>query len=493
MRCFLICSAPNTTFVGDFIMKKICIGLALTTLLVSGCSKNSASPEKETYSAAKAAELASLGETAASADHYARLGEMLLAPASIEYADEMFQVALKLDPNHARANFYSAFTQPILKFKGFTSRMKDFESQMYANQIQALEDDVAKLKVEELNRFLTDAPAGAGSIHDIAELQKFLRTEILPTVAESAVKLKKLATGGVSVPLSVNLSRFGFVTASRYSYAYSYCYNTSRGRVCDSYSYNGESVPSDQFVRESQVKLDRTDLSIFQAGFQSFADYLRLYTAYSMDGGEQALGEIERKQRQREAAGSRLNTKDVVDILKTHPRLFSLESAQQLKDLKASAMETMSNLLNLDAIRSQVCNSMSRMKSEVLFKTVCLEMGFVDTIDYSLNLLSGPQAVSLGYDRNGRNVVIVMDLSALLNSPVGDLKSLLPNQFDTNREPIGYPDETFGGLFPRGDLFDKLSQVRYRSTHRRAIRKLKNAANPLNHAKKVGRIIRRAY
>src|SRR4051812_2289659 len=53
-----------------------------------------------------------------SADKYARLGELLLVPEGLEYADEFFNKALEVDPSNGKANFYKVATGPAMKLKG---------------------------------------------------------------------------------------------------------------------------------------------------------------------------------------------------------------------------------------------------------------------------------------------------------------------------------------------------------------------------------------
>src|SRR4051812_10452147 len=112
---------------------------AFTTL--QGCSQksNHSTPEKtETVSQAlasklhvdaqklraegKASEAIAVDKEAAA--HYARLGELLLMPEGMEYADEMFAKALAIDPNNAKALIYKAGTEPLMTLRGYIPRVE---------------------------------------------------------------------------------------------------------------------------------------------------------------------------------------------------------------------------------------------------------------------------------------------------------------------------------------------------------------------------------
>lgn len=77
----------------------------------------------------------------------------------------------------------------------------------------------------------------------------------------------------------------------------------------------------------------------------------------------------------------------------------------------------------------------------------------------ALDMLSGPKPVSLGLDAQGQKVMIVTDLSTYLSNPVKDLKTLAATEYDENGKAIYNVEPNLNGLFPNGDLLEKVKTL----------------------------------
>src|SRR4029079_15406870 len=97
-------------------------GLAAVSTF-SGCGMKKDENAK-TISQQDAEKLKAQGKNAEAAEKYARLGEMLLVPEGLEYADDFFNQALALDPKNGKANFSKVSTGPAMTLKGFFPRVQ---------------------------------------------------------------------------------------------------------------------------------------------------------------------------------------------------------------------------------------------------------------------------------------------------------------------------------------------------------------------------------
>ncbi|HRK02403.1 MAG TPA: hypothetical protein PLH57_07025, partial [Oligoflexia bacterium] len=114
--------------------------------------------------------------------------------------------------------------------------------------------------------------------------------------------------------------------------------------------------------------------------------------------------------------------------------------------------------LDLGAMERELCGSETRRMTH-LVASVCFTGNAVALATRNLEMLAGPSRVRIGYDEIGEPVEILMDVTALFRDPSRDLKSLLPNKFNRKGHAISYPDPTMGGLFPDGDLIERLKVI----------------------------------
>jgi hypothetical protein len=209
----------------------------------------------------------------------------------------------------------------------------------------------------------------------------------------------------------------------------------------------------------NQYFVDQYDLKIIESSLMAIADSIRVGTAYSYKDIEVMARRLRALSDIREQAGVQLSSQDVVGVVKQFNNLFVLESDQQLSAIPESTGQALRNMLDLANMQDQLCNSTARSALNSLIYPICLSANVASSLKMGLDLLAGPASVNLGNDVNGNSVNITADLSLVLKNPPKDLKALLPTAFDSSGNPINYPDPTFGGLFPNGDLIAKLGQM----------------------------------
>ena len=68
--------------------------------------------------------------------------------------------------------------------------------------------------------------------------------------------------------------------------------------------------------------------------------------------------------------------------------------------------------------------------------------------------------MTLGTDKNGNNVEILVDFPRFMNNPVEDLESLLPIEYDDEGRSVFNKEPNLNGLFPNKDLVKKLNELK---------------------------------
>jgi hypothetical protein len=466
-------------FQSQFHSKKLIIaaalaGAAATASTMSGCTKSAPSPS-EVVSQSQAAQLhqdaiklRALGDTAGAtskdqqaADQYARLGELLLMPEGIEYADQMFAQAIAADPNNAKANFYKAQTEPLMTLRGYLPRIERLVVSEQDNKaLEKLRMDIEKLHMPEVSKNSNQLPDGEKPFTTYYDVQRFAREKLLPAFQASVDKLSKIDVSKSPLQLNFTPARLQLKPVTEYNYSYTYqtCANDpTTGWTCTDYSYSGTYRNG---TDRNLFFVDKYDLKAIRSSFLAMVDSIRLSSAYSGKDSEFALRRLKAIDAIRRDSGlPGLTAEDVVDTLNEFPSLFTLEPDQQLAPIAVSSAEAVTHALELAALRDQLCNGTARTDDNSVIHPICIEADAVDALKLGSNLLAGPAEVTLGKDSSGNAVKIVTDLAGTLKNPAKDLKTLLPTSFDDAGNPVDYPDATMGGLFPNGDFVSKMQQL----------------------------------
>jgi len=435
--------------------------LGAVALTGVGCSPT-INTKIEKVSSVTAKQLVKEGKTEEAAAQYARIGELLLLPEGFGYADEMFDKALALDPKNGKANFYSALTKPLLTAQGFIPRLEPIVGPDQAQALQRMRNEIAKLSLPELTKFATQLPQGKKAFANYHDLQRALRTETLPVLALSADKIDKISNEK-PLELTINLARLKMGPSYSYSDSneYSYCereeYNNETGWTCTStvkvisYFYN-----SGADLKPTTVLVDPVDLKLLKSSYMAAADYIRMGTAYSAEGFEAFK---KRYDAMAAVNGNPPTAGELVSLIREYTDLGVLESDHELVQLARSAEEILKHGLDLANMQNELCGNEGRKASNSLFKEVCISAAQAQQMQIFADMLAGPKKMPIGMDGAGNPVNILTDLSAVLNNPPKDVKALLPTAFDASGKPTVFPDPTMGGLFPDGDLAEKLRQI----------------------------------
>jgi hypothetical protein len=154
-----------------------------------------------------------------------------------------------------------------------------------------------------------------------------------------------------------------------------------------------------------------------------------------------------------------MTAEEVTNLLREFPDLLTLEHDNELGEVAKNATAAIKNTLALDDMKSELCSGKSRNEKTSLFFPICLDIEMVNSLRMGADLLAGPKEIVLGQDDSGQDVKILIDLTKVLKTPIADIKALLPVSFDNDGNPVDYPDQTMGGLFPNGDLIAKFKKL----------------------------------
>jgi hypothetical protein len=431
--------------------------VAAAALTFSGCTKSVTAPQA--VSEKDVAALTAAGKTQQAAAEDARIGELLMMPEGFQYADQMFDKALALDPNNAKANIYKSVTEPMMALKGYIARVEPLMNRKDTRALERLRQNIRNLNMPELDDYSENLASGQTSFQNYHDVQRFMRTQVLPAMQDGVDRLNRV---DASTPIQFNFTPArALIDPTRKTYYYSYGYSS-----CTNDPTQGWRCTEDEGTYESSDKqlpnlyfVDRYDLKIMKASMLAMVDSIRLATAFSSEGSEDALKQIKAVSDIRQEDGTDLSSQDVIQILNSYPALFTLESDQQLGAIAGSAAQALQYGMELANLQDTLCKGTSRDATNSLISPICFEADTVSSLQTGLDLIAGPKVVSIGTDEDGNDVNILMDVNAILNHPPQDLKTLLPNQFDKLGNPTQYPDPTMAGLFPNGDIVSKLKQL----------------------------------
>jgi hypothetical protein len=449
----------------------------VAVLVVSSCSKQKPQPsvvstESQARDLSQQAQKAQAsGDTAAAtqlhqqaSDKYARLGELLLMPEGLQYADQMFDLALQENPKSAKANLYKAETGIMMTGQGFLSRIERLV--VKDKDVKALEEVRQKItdyKQQEVNDFATVIPAGENPFVTYYDVQRWEREKLLPAVLAAVDHLSQIdATNPIE--LNLNPARLSMdPTRSVESYSEntyeSSCYNDPQtGWTCNEYNSSHSGTWSSPQL-PTQYFLDRHDIKIFHAAYVAIANTIRIGTAYSQKDIEFVIRRLRAIRSIRSDDREPLTPQDITGVLMEFPALLTLESDNQLSLVAQSSTEALKDGLELASLRTELCEGKGRTAKNSLIRPICIAADEADALQMGVDLLAGPTQVNMGIDPNGAKVMILTDVTQILTNSPKDLKAFLPTSFDDNGYPVVYPDPTMGGLFPNGDVIKKFGQL----------------------------------
>lgn len=430
--------------------------LSLMFLLQACDNSQSVNKEMEKKVIVKQSEAQSFvdaGNNEEASNLYTRLGEIMVLPEGITHSLNMFEKALKANPKNERANFYLAILKPLSLFEGVEKRFKGVLTSKEQQRLETAVKEVEKKNILELVSFLRNLPSNKKSINTHYEIQKFIKDEVLAELNKSVERLDKAMNSEFEI--NINLARLGLRTNTQTTdetYESNDCFETSEnGWECHYYYSYIHIENSGDVFKADNFKVDKADLRVLRNYFSAIVNYLRLVTAFSIDEYKETVEAIVNRVKELERD---LTEKEIVEILNDHRNFLVLHRDNELHLVSQNLSDVLTDTLDLSTMGNEICKNIDRERN--LIANICLNDEDIKDMQETLNFLAGPRVIDLD---NKKKVKILIDITALLNDAPGDLKDLLPTEFDEDGKALQFADPTLRGLFPKGDLLTKLRQI----------------------------------
>lgn len=361
------------------------------------------------------------------AERFALLGQSALeTPRSAHLAIVAFEEALKLDATNAKANFYSALLLPLLSLKGVSIRMAEIVTPKYAQEAtESILKGIRRMDIRSVvSDFLKDEKAGE-VFKTLSELQQFMTGQLLATLEESERRLE-IVSKDSSFKVTFNYENWGYAKLHTLN-----PFNTT-------------------------VTLDQIEVKSAKTAMKGMAVWVKIAASYNLDD---ALALRDKYLSKDKASLKHMTFRDVVEDLKQHPKLLTLNANGA--DLLKSARENISQAVESTKI---IANMIGTNDAEREGKLIPAFGKYEDYAGCRVgscmvdDILSGPVAVPVGQHKNHENEkykerTVLVDGTVIFYHPISDLKALLPTEFDASGKLAkSFPDVTFGGMVPNGDL-----------------------------------------
>lgn len=370
----------------------------------------------------------------------ARIGEILVNnPVGVTHAHDMFNQALKLDPQNNKALFYSAFTEILMTMKGSINRTKSMhdEEETYAKVLKYLTND---MKYPEFIDFLA-GDKNQTKLENYQEIKRFFQTEVLSAFESAKNKIDR-----INSPIEIILTQL----------------KTENKEVkydCNDINLEDETYTSCSIKEDMSqmnvlpakiVNVDTDDLKILSGGLEGYATVLKFYTSYKVTGQKNLTNEVKVKEIE---LGRALTEKELHRIVKRYNNYLVLEDDNRMSEIINNLENVVSIGMDFESLNNQFCDN--DLRANNLIKSICFPETARKDMQKTLDYLSGPQEYLMGYTKTGDEVNILVDVPAILNNPIKDLKTLMPNDYNDEGESNHTVEPNTNGLFPNGDLLEK--------------------------------------
>jgi hypothetical protein len=372
-------------------------------------------------------DVASLSKTNESpeekAEALALAGEQLMVGGAFMYADRTLDVALAIDKDNARANFYKKLVAPAMRMKGIFTRVRPLLTETARQQ---LDDGLKQSPNGALKSFLTE---GSEDLRSEREVQALMDGFI-----QDLNSLRLFLKTTKSQELVLNLP-------SEYQ----------SGRMQEIYNHCQWSEPSPQ-VYESTCDLsdaftfsmNRADKEALQQMISGYQVYLSIANAYSLDGMI-ALSKID---------DATKTPSFVQNYLKSNPHWGVLRHSELLSSIVTMGNDAVTGVRWAQANQKSLCpageEKYRSRKGNLFEQGICI----ANTEKTTQILAMASQVLAGGIVKmptSNSNETVDVRPAQILAAPIRDLKAQLPVVTDECGRLVSMPDRTIGGLLPNGD------------------------------------------
>lgn len=431
----------------------LCSSLAFA---LSGCVRTRALKTDDKAQASNKVSVNQNSET----EELVNAGEQLIAAHTFHLADKVFEMALSKDPQNKKAQFYRAFLQRFMVFRGVLSRIKPAVEKY--GDINAFEKSIKSSPDSPLKDFLMKPAQGATEIKSEVDLQNLLVDYRL-----ALKEFRNFVRDNPTLELNLRINPQTFKEKFEENLKNSCTFTTEKSELEN--SVEGKFSTVCNFSNAATVKVNSADLLVLKQEAAIEQLYAALYTSYSLEGYADVIKDNADKKLSSQAYYKLLEEKVSLKLLPQQglSEIIDLGSdfvvaakevirrQSELCPNKSSAVYSRKGML----VENSLCveNSEQAAKSlamiEQAFKGV-FAMPIETTSTISSSDPGQPPIVSVTTTYYNVNLV------SFLTNPPKDLIQLFPATWSEDGSKIlSYKDNTLGGLFPDGD-FDKSMGLR---------------------------------
>lgn len=431
------------------------IGLTLVATL-SSCNSATNDKNSNIIDASSIAADATLTQEQKS-EKLAKAAEQLLTAQGFAYANEIADLSLQMDASNTRAQFVKAVLAPIMAHKGIYKRVKpladlDAEASVkYAEELAKFEETTPNSTIKE---FLLD---GQADIKNETDIQNYL-----DTMSDSFKAIREFAKNNKNTELTFMASDSLFQAMSnRYEKS---CEVNHLGNY--KYELNCPDVKN-----LMEIRFNRADFEAIQHVAAGYELYFSLANSYNLTGSvDKALA----------LKGTEEDAQKVIEDLLKNKDFATLREGNGFKKVKSMGLDAIAGARWVMKNQNTLCpmgKEHPRNRVGMLLNNgLCAEKSNAAEDSKNLSLASDVlmgkviENAILGGSQSyefidGRWELVVKEgyktslkPVAIFESPISDLRNVLPQTYDKCGNVTSIKDSTLAGVFVKGDFNTYLSK-----------------------------------
>ncbi|MBI4042883.1 MAG: hypothetical protein HY391_05345 [Deltaproteobacteria bacterium] len=345
-----------------------------------------------------------------------QMGEDFLAEGDLWNARAAFRQVVKEDTYNVRGNFYLAFLEPVVIITGYDSPLRTpffklvealkaeggLASQPAVSSQHAFVSLLAKFLPLQYLRYIAYSPRPG-----VIELRSFTKEKLIPAIDQGIAHAKVLFENK-DLRHTLDASKWGWP-----------------GLVTD------------------HPEMDWGDAMLLKSALYSMRAMAEVILAYNLTDLFEIAEKLDKSPDK--------SPMKIVALIKSYPNFATKQESDHLVQAKGHLATS------LDALRdaiSSIVREDDEQANDLLPKDK-LPVKFEETVQTLRESLEAEKEVKwyvkAESEKEPIEILLRLDLSKFFGSGSDDLKGWLP-QFDTAGRLTSYPDLTFGGISPQGDL-----------------------------------------
>jgi hypothetical protein len=366
------------------------------------------------------------------ADELADAGEQLVSPYTFMLSDKVFDMALEKDPSNKKAQFYKAFVKRMMVFKGIAKRIAPMIDTANPRQKTDYERFKKQFPESPLKTFLLDGPEDIKTYSQLAT--------VLSDYNSALNDFRKFLKLNAGLELTLNLNPYIFEKEISEEMARS---------TTVTHGPEGQIDVQWEIAGVAQKKVNAADLIALRQITGGEMIYWSMYTSYDLS----TMEEITKNQKLKT-----MTPPEVLAYYKSLPSIAKLNPGQTLSLIPELGSDFSASVKWAQQYQDRLCpkgeNARNQRKGFLFNAGICVNS--TSESDKSLamldQILGGIYTQPILDDQDQQVDQIRVNLVGFLRNPPQDLKSLLPDAVDQEGQATRWSDNTFGGLFPDGDI-----------------------------------------